>query len=1574
MVKKRVIVLLSALLAVGTIICLLAFPYAANNDPFDLRNFLTSVTIQDGAGNAVKTGGTVNTGERYSFTLAFAEKADLQFAYNSGNALVCQLPADVSIPTASSGQTINSDSGKKIGTYSVTTGGLISVVFDNVKTDGTPTPGNQNFIDYYTSAAFSLQFQAQFAVVGGPKEIAFGNGQSTSLKVQAPPAGQAAVTTTASYDPATEMVRYAIEITAQGGAISDLVVSNAMTNGRWTFEKSDEPGIAPYAANQFAVKFDGQALPAYSSVPWNPAGGQDLRFDFTGKTLSAGRKITIEYTISLASYLSDRSVNRADYDIGTLYNNLTVNGKYNGTAAPQVSHTTKTAVNRKFIELAGESTMEADGNYIIWNGTWVGDGKELLNGAVITDTAKNGLSFPAGTKVKVMLYNLTGGQLTARAPITYSLGASGPMTVTATGFTYTVPASGQGDVYRAAFEFATLVPESAQKKTYENTLSLAKGGVTRSATKAMEIETGFMLLNEAFEPVEITVEKNVNGTAPNGSVFTFKLTQLKSDNVNDIMPGGLVVTKSRTGPGSVTFTEITSLPDGTYHFRVEEINGGVAGWTYDTTPRLITVVINQGKVTVGDMQIYWTSGTTLPLPYPSGNKLLWLNQSLPFQQTRHPDREADIGAMWLTDSANNVVIGTVYCVDAEIYAISGTPNYQPAPGTYINKQEILWVVGNGFWADGKPSMTSGVTTWAGTNNITWMSAKYNLPGLTQAEAYAATQAAVWYFSNPDLRAVLQPNGTDPSHTRIVSLFNQLIAGATSKPVLSPAIAVNFDTSAATRTGNYYGPVKVTVTQNPAGFTTSVPITLTAEPGFTLSSNTSGGAVPSTVTSGYQFYVNVGSANPAPTTPLVKGTASATVRSGGRTQDAQMFFFDNSGTDTQPVCGIGVASDGNITVKSTAVLCADGGTNVIVITNKYVSPDVTFNIYANKAVTGDAAPSDAQFTFVLTQLNSSNKNDVKAGGITQTRTRTGPGLVTFGPFTVSQAGTYYFKVEETNSGAAGWEYDTNSYVIEVIVQGSPLEARVIYPGSTGGVVFGTGNSQTSHATQFNAPVSGKRYKVTAQHNNWAIFEIADENDSTNTYYTVCGFLGISAPTAAELSKYGLSPATIGNIRYQVSASRNDRESTLAYALESVLYGAKMSLAEFNKFFGLNYTEQRRYEVLQAAVWFFEFRELYPTYNWSMTNASLWPQYLPEAPGSSVMVNHGLRDFVTSRLPLTEFYKVLRIISNMLTSYKQTAAGNSITALAMSYTPDSATTGKITFAHVGYQPETYYTTLNWTPKTGLTVRVNGAVVSPGVAVLKTDTISVTYTGASTVTFTLTDSQNYLVAGSIQGSLLATPKIDNICMQSLLCGNAKFVNLTCSVELGASDPEDGCIVFTNKYIGTVPFEFTKTDKNGAPLSGVSFALYTCTKATVQGHVHSTTATNDPGCCWNVASPFRTATSTAAGLVSFGDLVSGDYMLVETKTKAGYQLPVGQWLIHVDVKANPKLTITARGANMPPAFKLVSGKYSLPNYPSMTLPKTGRATGLWVTVIGVMLIGAAVPLWWLTNNTKGRKKRPTA
>jgi len=172
---------------------------------------------------------------------------------------------------------------------------------------------------------------------------------------------------------------------------------------------------------------------------------------------------------------------------------------------------------------------------------------------------------------------------------------------------------------------------------------------------------------------------------------------------------------------------------------------------------------------------------------------------------------------------------------------------------------------------------------------------------------------------------------------------------------------------------------------------------------------------------------------------------------------------------------------------------------------------------------------------------------------------------------------------------------------------------------------------------------------------------------------------------------------------------------------------------------------------------------------------------------------------------------------------------------------------------------------------------------------------------------------------------------------------------VTLVTLDSSDDLTIFDDSESTDVDFNFTKTDETGEPLSGVQFCLTPCTSV---GTVLSDAETT-------------IRTSQADGSVSFTGLSKGTYLLEETKTRSGYLLPAGQWILTVDAKAEKPLVITALGSPM--AFADHDDGYTLVNYKTTKLPFAGGLTLVVFIVGGIVLVGAGI----IVLNTLRSKKR---
>ncbi|MCL2402017.1 MAG: hypothetical protein FWC90_05170, partial [Oscillospiraceae bacterium] len=135
---------------------------------WNLRNFVQDVTIFDLSSDPPEmvdfAYDTLYAGYTYRIVIDFAETSALQFAYNLDGVLVYQLPSQLYVQDAIPATPIyHPDTNAAIGWYEMDYTGQITVWFDNVQDDGSPTLDDANFIDVYDDVRFTLEITAYLA-------------------------------------------------------------------------------------------------------------------------------------------------------------------------------------------------------------------------------------------------------------------------------------------------------------------------------------------------------------------------------------------------------------------------------------------------------------------------------------------------------------------------------------------------------------------------------------------------------------------------------------------------------------------------------------------------------------------------------------------------------------------------------------------------------------------------------------------------------------------------------------------------------------------------------------------------------------------------------------------------------------------------------------------------------------------------------------------------------------------------------------------------------------------------------------------------------------------------------------------------------------------------------------------------------------------------------------------------------------------------------------------------------------------------------------------------------------------
>ena len=117
---------------------------------------------------------------------------------------------------------------------------------------------------------------------------------------------------------------------------------------------------------------------------------------------------------------------------------------------------------------------------------------------------------------------------------------------------------------------------------------------TNGLAKVSELQFEHIYGTLASDPVIMVdppVQKTVNGTPPAASTFTFRL---EAENLANPMPAGSVNGVKDLviiGAGQAEFGTWRYIREGTYRYRVSELNAGIDGYTYDKEVYTITDVV-----------------------------------------------------------------------------------------------------------------------------------------------------------------------------------------------------------------------------------------------------------------------------------------------------------------------------------------------------------------------------------------------------------------------------------------------------------------------------------------------------------------------------------------------------------------------------------------------------------------------------------------------------------------------------------------------------------------------------------------------------------------------------------------------------------------------------------------------------------------------------------------------------------------------------------------------------------------------------------------------------------------------
>jgi len=875
------------------------------------------------------------------------------------------------------------------------------------------------------------------------------------------------------------------------------------------------------------------------------------------------------------------------------------------------------------------------------------------------------------------------------------------------------------------------------------------------------------------DPLTIIGTKAIKGNAvtDKDKLFTFRLTQVNA-NGEPVFPA-YQQTTSRNGQGGFSF-KLPNLPQGTYYYKVTEDGAGTfdGNWNYEdreftvvitvdssgkATQKLIGGVPGNGGITQGKPGVsYWSAPASVTASsahapansiYPSGSP-----------------RRFNIGGgyvVYASDFHNTVFQASYYTMNrlesrnnrgsALCYALA-SPDY----GMRLTLDEFNAMLGVSVPDNGHRADLMLFAVW--------------LYEASYLKDYTLVYKDVWFDSGYwPLDLPIRP-GSNTLKRFQQDLYSAVTGGTANGrkyydalQTLMPYVWNMMKQYDNINAGTAVSSLHLTYTPTGANMGTlsfkhsgyqppdhNLSLSWTATAGMTVKKNGTAMAPGSTEANTIKRtdtitveYIG------APPDVNFKLTDSVHYLKGGSIK-GDLYGLDNkNGTDSRALIGHAES----LLLSSTLNLAGgDTGSSYIIFTNNYSNVPVKAwaTINGNKTTSGDTPLPAKEFVFRLTKVNQNGQP--LSPSFVMTATRTGAGTFSFKvPFYEGDQGkTHYYLITEVAGARDGWTYDSAKHIVEVRVAANwavttSLDGGPI--GTTVRVIFGTPTiiHVKPNPVKIWDITTNKKYIFTGHgYENFILTE------GSKKYFGFCGDDNLAEPSSNR-DIYQL----------QSSGGKNGTSVALAAALgvaSGTAYQNTTGLteAEYASLFGLSSTPQysRRREDMQDLVWWYE--------NGSKLNSS--QRHLSDE------------------------------IGKMLAAYENTPAGQSITTLSLGYNEN---TGRMTFAHVGYQPVKYNTILTWTgDTTGLSVKVNGMAVSSGIPVTKTSNIEILYTGEGTVNIILTDYQLYLKGGSLKGAMLKN--ISNGRTQPCMVGYAEFVNIqnSFSITRSTNTKPPTSIGFANVY----------------------------------------------------------------------------------------------------------------------------------------------------------------------------------
>ncbi|MCL2654369.1 MAG: SpaA isopeptide-forming pilin-related protein [Coriobacteriia bacterium] len=559
--------------------------------------------------------------------------------------------------------------------------------------------------------------------------------------------------------------------------------------------------------------------------------------------------------------------------------------------------------------------------------------------------------------------------------------------------------------------------------------------------------------------------------------------------------------------------------------------------------------------------------------------------------------------------------------------------------------------------------------------------------------------------------------------------------------------------------------------------------------------------------------------------------------------------------------------------------------------KLVTADFKIPVTKTTVNQSGSGAKDGAFKFTCTQIKSAADPTAAASPLASPNpsklTITTSGGTGTGSFSFADApdGTYYFKIAETNSGAANWAYDTSAYIVRVDVEnGAATVADVSKSTST----------YSNLATQFDqkTDLTLKQYQSLYSGGSFAMMHYATAADASTIMYLYC----FQTTTNSLYSAYWGAYATNGyaystaDVKYVPEASwivKNGFWGPDALACAYKPTGDDMSanwgddtvtnIQLLRDRYGIpTLTQRDAFIATQTALWYYTDpasrnnfvpvdsggtqSDIVALFNQLVDGAAAAVSSSDPEPDPSIAIN-----FDTSNASVNSGWYgpvKLGVTTASMVKPPSSVAVTLTSSYALSADKSSALTQPV------YDGQEFYVNIGTTSISDLT------------GLVKAD-----------ATLSLPELQTYYCN---QESIPVQPVFDNKSFKKppfmgITATANDLITVTVTATLNGTAP----VQFTNNY-QSYDFEFLKVANlyGYHPLAGAEFSLY-----------KNCSVMPDSSAAlyiYNYTGFVTSATSDANGIIKFTGLMPGEYYMEETATPDGFMPYLPQKKLVIDDNGN--------------------------------------------------------------------------